>query len=90
MLDQIHFSVCMYITMWGTKKEEHAWMIEAKLDNFRSFDWNIIDLLTIKEIICDFQVQNVAGILWGKHISLEFLEISRIFKLPAEGIAILA
>jgi len=51
-------------------------MIEAKLDNFRSFDWNIIDLLTIKEIICDFQVQNVAGILWGKHISLDFLEIS--------------
>jgi hypothetical protein len=34
MLDQIHFSVCMYITMWATKKEGHAWMIEAKFDDF--------------------------------------------------------
>jgi hypothetical protein len=23
-LDQIHFLTCMYITMWATKKEEHA------------------------------------------------------------------
>jgi len=34
MLDQIHFPVCMYITMWAVKKEEHALMIEAKFDNF--------------------------------------------------------
>lgn len=34
MVDQIHFSMCMYITMQATKKEEHAWVIEAKLDNF--------------------------------------------------------
>jgi hypothetical protein len=24
LLDQIHFVACMYITMWVTKKEEHA------------------------------------------------------------------
>jgi len=24
MLDQIHFSTCMYIMMWVTKKEKHA------------------------------------------------------------------
>ncbi len=35
LLDQIHFSMCMYITMWATKKKEHAWMVEAKLDDFR-------------------------------------------------------
>jgi len=35
MLDRIHFSTCMYITMWATQKEEHAQMIKAKLDNFR-------------------------------------------------------
>jgi hypothetical protein len=38
LLDQIHFPTCMYITMWATKKEEHAWMIEAKLDDFYWFD----------------------------------------------------
>jgi hypothetical protein len=35
MLDHIHFSTCMYITMWAAKKEEHAHMIKAKLENFR-------------------------------------------------------
>jgi hypothetical protein len=24
MLDQIHFSMCMYIIMWAAKKEEHT------------------------------------------------------------------
>ncbi len=38
MLDQIHFSVCMYITIHVAKKEEHTWMIEAKLNNFRLLD----------------------------------------------------
>ncbi len=31
MLDQIHFLVCMYITMWAANKEENTWMIEANL-----------------------------------------------------------
>ncbi len=34
LLNQIHFPTCMYITMWATIKEEHAWMIGAKLDEF--------------------------------------------------------
>jgi hypothetical protein len=34
MLDQIHSPTYMYIIMWGTKKEEHTWMIEAKFDDF--------------------------------------------------------
>jgi hypothetical protein len=38
MLDPIHFLACMYITMWVAKKEEHAWMIEVKLDNFHQFN----------------------------------------------------
>ncbi len=38
MLDQIHFSTWMYITMWVAKKEEHAWMIEVKLNDFRQFN----------------------------------------------------
>jgi hypothetical protein len=46
--------MCMYITMWATKKKEHAWMVEAKLDDFRWFDWNIVDILAIKEIIYSF------------------------------------
>jgi hypothetical protein len=36
MLDQIHLSMCIYITMWASKKEEHAWMIEAKHQTFAS------------------------------------------------------
>jgi hypothetical protein len=34
ILDQNHFPMCMYITMWATKKEVHVLMIEAKLDDF--------------------------------------------------------
>ncbi len=63
MLDQIHLPMCMYITMWVTKKEEHAWMIKAKLDNLCQFDWNTIDLLVVKEVIYGFRFQSVASIL---------------------------
>jgi hypothetical protein len=52
--------------MWAAKKEEHAWMVETKLDDFYRLDWNIIDLLTIKEIIYGFRVQNARIILRGK------------------------
>jgi hypothetical protein len=47
LLDQIHFLACMYITMWAIVKEDHNWMVRAKLDEFRK-------PLTIKEIICSF------------------------------------
>ncbi len=63
MLGQIHFLTCMYIAMWAIKKEEHAQMIKEKLDDFYQLDQNTIDLHAVKQIICDFQVQNVACIL---------------------------
>jgi hypothetical protein len=90
MLDQIHLLVCMYITMWATNKEEHAWMVEAKLDNFCQLNYNIVDLLAINKIIFGIQVQNVGNILQGKHIYLDFPTINQIFKLPAKGIVVLA
>lgn len=63
-------------------------MIEAKFDDFHRFDYNTVDLLVVKEIICGFCVHNVANVLWGKQISLYSLDISRIFKLPIEGITV--
>ncbi len=54
LLDQIHFPTCMYIRIWATKKEEHAWMVVAKFDDFYSFDWNKIDLPIMKKIIYSF------------------------------------
>ncbi len=90
MLDQIHLSACMYITMWATKKEEHAWMVKAKLDDFCWLDWNIVDFVAIKEIIFDFWVQNVGSVLQGKHIYLKFPTINQIFKLLAKRIVVLA
>jgi hypothetical protein len=41
-------------------------MIEAKFDDFHRFDYNTVDLLVVKEIICGFCVHNVANVLWGK------------------------
>jgi hypothetical protein len=35
LLDQIHFPACMYIIIWVVKKDEHAWMVVIKLDDFR-------------------------------------------------------
>jgi hypothetical protein len=66
LLDQIHFLACMYITIWAAKKEEHAWMVIAKLNDFCQFNWNIINLLVVKEIICNFWVSNVGSVLHGK------------------------
>jgi hypothetical protein len=63
-------------------------MVEAKLDNFRHFNWNIVDLPTIKEIIYDFWVSNARSVLHGKHISLDFPTIIQIFKLLTKGIAL--
>jgi hypothetical protein len=54
LLDQINFVACMYIIIWAVKKEEHAWMVVAKLDDFRQFDCNIVDLSIVKEIIYGF------------------------------------
>jgi hypothetical protein len=89
MLDQIHFSMCMYITMWvAKKKSKHAWMIEIKLNNFYWLDWNTINLLVVKEIICGFWVQNAISISRGKQISLNSFNISQNFKLLAQGISI--
>jgi hypothetical protein len=34
-------------------------MIKAKLDDFCQLDWNTVNLLAIKEIICGFRVSNV-------------------------------
>ncbi len=68
MLDQIHFSVCMYITMWVAKKEEYAQMIEAKLNDFCWLNQKIVDLLVIKEIIFGFWIHNAINILQGKQI----------------------
>jgi hypothetical protein len=65
-------------------------MIEAKFDDFRCLNQNTIDLPIVKEIICNFWVQNVANIMWGKQISLDSLDINQFFKLPTQGIAILA
>jgi hypothetical protein len=65
-------------------------MIEVKFDDFHQFNYNIVDLLAVKEIICGFRVHNVANVLWGKQISLDSLDISHIFKLPTEGIVVLA
>jgi hypothetical protein len=47
-----------------------------------------IDLLTIKKIIYNFRVQSVASILRGEQISLNFLDINQIFKLPPQGIIV--
>lgn len=88
MLNQIHFPVCMYTTMWAAKKEEHIWMIGAKFDNFCRLNWNTIDLPTIKEIIYGFWVHNAASVLWGKQIFLNSFDINHIFKLPIEGIVV--
>jgi hypothetical protein len=44
----------MYIIMWATMKEEYAYMIGAKLDEFCRLDWNTLDFLVIKELICSF------------------------------------
>ncbi len=71
------------------KKEEHAWMVATKLDDFCQLDWNIVDLLVVKEIICGFQDSNVGSVLHGKQISLNFVAIDKIFKLPGKGIVIL-
>jgi len=79
----------MYITMWVAKKEKHTWMIEEKLDDFCRFDWNTVDLLTIKIIIYNFWVHNVANVLQGKQICSDFLDICQVFKLLAKRIAIL-
>lgn len=88
LLDQIHFLVCMYITMWASKKEEHAWMIEAKLDDYCWFNWNTSNLPIVKEIIYSFQVSNGRNILHGKQISLDSFTIDEIFKLPMKGIMV--
>jgi hypothetical protein len=37
MLDQIYFPMCIYITMWATKKE-YAWMVKTKFDGFCRLD----------------------------------------------------
>ncbi len=76
MLDQIHFPTCMYITMWATKKEEHTQMIKAKLNDFRQFNWSIVDLLVVKEIICNFQVHSAVSILRGKQKNLDSPKIT--------------
>jgi len=47
LLDQIHFPTCMHITMWAIMKEDHNWMVRAKLNEFRK-------LPMIKETICSF------------------------------------
>ncbi len=54
LLNQFHFLACMYIIMWATMKEEYAYMIGAKLDEFCRLDWNTLDFLVIKELICSF------------------------------------
>jgi hypothetical protein len=46
-LDQIHFPACMYIIMWAIMKEDHNWMVRAKLNEF-------CKLPMIKESICSF------------------------------------
>lgn len=56
-------------------------MIETKLDDFCRFDWNTIDLPTIKQIICCFQVSNLRNIMHGKQISLDSPTIKQISKL---------
>jgi hypothetical protein len=76
--------------MWATKKEEHAWMVKAKLDDFRQLNWNIVNLFVVKEIICSFQVQNVRSVLRSKQIYLDSPTINKNFKLPTKGITILA
>jgi hypothetical protein len=63
-------------------------MVEAKLDDFRQLNRNIVDLPTIKEIIFDFLVSNARSVLHGKQISLDFYAIIQIFKLPTKGITI--
>jgi len=89
-LDQIHFAACMYFIIWVVKKKEHAWMVVAKFNNFCQFDWNIVDLSIVKEIICSFWVSNVGSVLHGKQISLNFASICNIFKLLVKGIDVLA
>lgn len=34
LFDQIHFPTCMYITIQVAKKEEHAWMVATKFNDF--------------------------------------------------------
>jgi hypothetical protein len=62
--------------------------LKQSLTIFYLLNWNIVDLPTIKEIICDFWVSNAGSVLHGKQNSLDFLTISHIFKLPTKGIAI--
>ncbi len=63
-------------------------MIEVKFDDFCQFNYNIIDLFVVKEIMCGFHVHNVTNVLRGKQIFLDFPNISSIFKLSIEGIAV--
>ncbi len=60
------------------------------LDDFCWLDWNTIDLLVIKEIICNFQISSEKNILHKESITLDSVAIAKIFKLPMEGIVVLA
>ncbi len=51
-------------------------MVKAKLDDVRRFQWNIVNLLIVKEIIYNFCVHNATIVLWGKHICLDSHTIS--------------
>ncbi len=66
LLNQIHFPTCMYITMWRAMKEQHTQMIGVRLDEFYRLNWNTINHLVIKEIICSFQVSNEGNIIHRK------------------------
>jgi hypothetical protein len=51
LLDQIHFPMCTYITMWASKKEGHAWclMIFASLIGTQStYLWSRRSFVTFK------------------------------------------
>jgi hypothetical protein len=42
-------------------------MVVAKLDDFCQLDWNIVDPLIVKYIICGFRDSNVGNVLHAKY-----------------------